>query len=148
MGGISHGPPHIFGLDLVTTGSDRGSMFTISKRFEFCASHQLDHLPPGHQCARMHGHNYRVEVVIQSPCLDDRGFCQVDYGELDGFKRYLDENLDHRHLNDVLPVRTTAENIARHLYDVAKSCLPKPSAIFLSAVRVSETPKTWASYIA
>lgn len=146
MAGISHGPPSIFALDLVTTGSDRGSMFTISKRFEFCASHRLDHLPPTHQCSRMHGHNYRVEVVIKSPCLDDRGFCAADYGDLDPFKRYLDENLDHRHLNDVLTVRTTAENIARHLYDVVRKLLPPEVAPFVSAVRVSETARTWASF--
>ena len=60
-------------------------MFSISKRFSFSASHQLGHLPEGHPCARLHGHNYDVEVEIQSPCLDDRGFCQVDYGELKTF---------------------------------------------------------------
>jgi 6-pyruvoyltetrahydropterin/6-carboxytetrahydropterin synthase len=116
-------------------------MFTISKRFDFSASHQLAHLPKGHQCARLHGHNYRVEVVIESPCLDDRGFCQVDYGELDGFKNYLDDTLDHRHLNDVLPCKTTAENLAKHLHGIARQFSP-----FVTAVRVSETSKTWAEY--
>jgi 6-pyruvoyltetrahydropterin/6-carboxytetrahydropterin synthase len=118
-------------------------LYQISKRFEFSASHILDHLPPGHQCARLHGHNYRVDVVIESPCLDDRGFCQVDYGELDGFKAYLDATFEHRHLNDVLPVRTTAENIARFLFHEARRFSP-----FVIAVRVSETPKTWATYTA
>lgn len=116
-------------------------MFTITKRFDFSASHQLDHLDPGHQCARLHGHNYAVEVVIESPALDDRGFCQVDYGELDPFKRYLDDTLDHRHLNDVLPCRTTAENIARYLFGEARKLSP-----FVVACRVSETPKTFAEY--
>ena len=116
-------------------------MYTISKRFEFSASHQLGHLPAGHQCARLHGHNYAVEVVIECPCLDDRGFCQVDYGELAPFERFIDETLDHRHLNDVLPVRTTAENLSRYLYGKARDVSP-----YVVAVRVSETPKTWAEY--
>ena len=116
-------------------------MFQISKRFSFSASHQLGHLPEGHPCARLHGHNYDVEVVIQSPCLDDRGFCQVDYRDLDSFKNYLDDALDHRHLNDVLEVRTTAENLARHLFGKAREVSP-----FVVAVRVSETPRTWAEY--
>jgi 6-pyruvoyltetrahydropterin/6-carboxytetrahydropterin synthase len=116
-------------------------LFTIAKRFDFSASHVLDHLPDGHPCARLHGHNYSVEVLVQSPCLDDRGFCQLDYRELDPFRRWIDENLDHRHLNDVLPVRTTAENLARFLYTRARAISP-----FVSAVRVSETPKTWAEY--
>ena len=117
-------------------------MFTITKQFAFCAAHHLPHLPADHPCARVHGHNYRVEVVVQSPSLDDRGFCQVDYREFDPFKKYLDEALDHRDLNEVLaPLRTTAENIAKFLYAKAKALSP-----FVVAVRVSETDKTWAEY--
>lgn len=118
-------------------------MYRITKQFHFSASHRLDHLNENHKCWNLHGHNYVVEVVVESPMLDDRGFCQVDYGELDPFKRYIDEALDHRHLNDVLPVRTTAENIARFLYGEARKLSP-----FVIAVRVSETDATWASYSA
>lgn len=142
--GVSLGPPSLAGLADVIKAGPRLSgacMYTISKQFAFEASHRLDHLPEGHQCARHHGHSYRVEVVIQSPSLDDRGFCQVDYGDLAPFKAYLNDNLDHRHLNDVLPIRTTAENIAKFLYAEAKKISP-----FVSEVRVSETQKTWASY--
>lgn len=116
-------------------------MFTIIKRFDFSASHVLDHLAADHPCARLHGHNYSVEVVVEAPALDDRGFCQVDYRELDPFKRYVDATLDHRHLNDVLPCRTTAENLARFLFVEARKLSP-----FVVACRVSETPKTWAEY--
>jgi 6-pyruvoyltetrahydropterin/6-carboxytetrahydropterin synthase len=116
-------------------------MYRITKLFDFSASHRLEHLPDGHPCARLHGHNYRVEVVIESPCLDDRGFCQVDYGELAPFKAFLDERLDHRHLNEAVPVRPTAENLAKYLYDRAREVTP-----WVTAVRVSETPKTWAEY--
>lgn len=117
-------------------------MYTISKRFTFSASHQLTHLEPEHPCGRLHGHNYIVEVVIGCACLDQRGFAQVDYRELDGFKRWLDEYLDHQHLNDVLPFHPTAENLARHLFGVVKEFVPH----FVQAVRVSETPSTWAEY--
>jgi 6-pyruvoyltetrahydropterin/6-carboxytetrahydropterin synthase len=116
-------------------------MYKISKEFAFSSSHVLSHLAPDHPCARLHGHNYVVRVDIESPCLDDRGFCQVDYRELDGFKRFIDDTLDHRHLNDVLPVRTTAENIAKYLFTKAREFSP-----FVVAVGVSETPKTWATF--
>lgn len=116
-------------------------MYQITKQFSFEASHQLDHMPDGHQCKRLHGHSYRAEVVIESPCLDDRGFCQLDYGELDPFKAYIDEFLDHRHLNDVFPFRPTAENIAKALFHVARKSSP-----YVVACRLSETPKTWAEY--
>jgi 6-pyruvoyltetrahydropterin/6-carboxytetrahydropterin synthase len=116
-------------------------MYTITKQFHFEASHQLDHLPEGHKCKRCHGHSYRVEVVIESPCLDDRGFCQLDYGELAPFKGLIDDNYDHRHLNDVLLVRPTAENLAKHFFVLARKISP-----FVTAVRVSETALTWAEY--
>lgn len=115
-------------------------MYTIQKRFEFSASHQLNGLPEGHQCARLHGHNYIVEVVLQSDALNSVGFV-VDYGELKPLKEYIDGTFDHRHLNDVLPFQTSAENIAKHLYQWCKNRWPETSA-----VRVSETPKTWAEY--
>lgn len=115
-------------------------MFTISKRFEFSASHQLEGLPEGHPCSRVHGHNYAVEVVLQSEILDDTGFV-VDFKDLKPLKTYLDDALDHRHLNDVLPVQTSSEQIAKHLYDWCKERWDQ-----VVAVRVSESPKSWAEY--
>lgn len=115
-------------------------MYTISKRFTFSASHIIDGLPEGHQCSRLHGHNYVVEVVLAAEQLDAVGFV-VDYGELKPLKQIIDSELDHRHLNDVLPGATTAEAIARFLFDRARALWPQTVA-----VRVSETPATWAEY--
>ena len=116
-------------------------MFRITKEFHFSASHQLTQLPADHQCARLHGHNYIVEVELSASDLDENGFVR-DYHELTPLKRYIDDELDHRHLNDVLGHnRVTAEFLARHLYDWCKTRWQE-----VSAVRVSETPKTWAEY--
>lgn len=116
-------------------------MYTISKEFHFSAAHQLHHLSAEHQCARPHGHNYIVKVELSGDVGAD-GFVR-DYGELLAVKRYIDEQLDHRDLNAVLgsSFATTAENLARELYDRFKAVVPE-----LSAVSVSETPKTWATY--
>lgn len=113
--------------------------FAIAKQFEFSASHQLDHLAKDHPCARLHGHNYIVIVELQGT-LDKRDFV-LDYGELKPFKEMIDNTFDHRHLNDILKCRTTAENIAKYLFDFAKALWPQ-----VVAVRVSETPKTWAEF--
>jgi len=116
-------------------------MFRITKEFHFSASHQLTELPADHQCARLHGHNYIVEVELSASDLDENGFVR-DYHELTPLKRYIDDELDHRHLNDVLGHnRVTAEFLARHLYDWCKARWQE-----VSAIRVSETPKTWAEY--
>lgn len=121
-----------------------GYKYEIQKEFHFSASHQLHHLPEGHQCARLHGHNYIVVVVLGSNELNEDGFVR-DYGELKPLKEYIDNTLDHRHLNDVFPsgFRTTAENMSKFLFDLCKHNFGWDEVI---EVRVSETPKTWARY--
>ena len=115
-------------------------MYRISKEFHFSASHRLDHLPADHQCARLHGHNYVVMVELASATLNSDGFVR-DYHELSPLQDYIEGTFDHRHLNDVLDVPSTAENMARHFHDWCKARWPETAA-----VRVSETPKTWAEY--
>jgi 6-pyruvoyltetrahydropterin/6-carboxytetrahydropterin synthase len=139
-------------------------VFTISKTFEFSAAHALVNLPPDHQCARFHGHNYVVQLTLASEDLDRIGFVR-DYGELRTFKRWVDDTLDHRWLGygklsefvgqdatseqqivrnitePVFPFNPTAENMARHIYDFAGTLYPE-----LASVGISETPKTWAYY--
>ncbi|CAM5719594.1 hypothetical protein SBADM41S_05942 [Streptomyces badius] len=54
----------------------------------------------------------------------------------------FDHTLDHRHLNDIIEDRNpSAENMAMWIYDQWTERYPE-----LSAVRVSETDKTWAEY--
>jgi len=115
-------------------------MYTIRKEFHFCASHVLNGLPEGHQCGRMHGHNYVVVVELQSELLDDTGFV-LDYGELSQIKEWIDLRLEHRHLNEVMLGQPSAENIAKWIYHTWKGRFPK-----LHAIEVSETPKTNARY--
>lgn len=116
-------------------------MYRITKEFHFSASHQLFGLPEDHQCARLHGHNYVAVVELASKTLNQPGFVR-DYLELAPLKRYIDDVLDHRHLNDVLGDDcVTAERMAKHLYDWCAARWPETAA-----VKISETPKTWVEY--
>jgi 6-pyruvoyltetrahydropterin/6-carboxytetrahydropterin synthase len=117
-------------------------MYTISKQFTFEAAHQLYGLKPGHKCLNLHGHSYTAMFIFQADTLINDQFV-IDYRDLDYIKEYIDKNLDHQNLNDVLPkeMPTTAENIARYLYDELVKLYPQ-----LVAVRVAETSKTWAQY--
>jgi 6-pyruvoyltetrahydropterin/6-carboxytetrahydropterin synthase len=118
-------------------------MLTITKEFAFSASHVLDRLPTWHPCARMHGHNYLVRLELSAPreALDDTGFVR-DYRDLDDFKKWMDETLDHRHLNEAMGgCSPSAENLAVWIFDLWSPRIPE-----LTAVHVSETPKTWAVY--
>jgi 6-pyruvoyltetrahydropterin/6-carboxytetrahydropterin synthase len=116
-------------------------MYHISKAFSFSASHQLKMLPVTHPCSRLHGHNYQVEVILKADILNSAGFV-VDYNDLATLKNHLDTTYDHRHLNEVMTVNPTAENLAKELYDFCKKIWPA----FLWAVKVSETEKTWAIF--
>jgi 6-pyruvoyltetrahydropterin/6-carboxytetrahydropterin synthase len=115
-------------------------MYKISKQFSFSASHVLDLLGEDHPCARTHGHNYLITVHLKSETLDGYGFVK-DYKSLHVVKQFIDATLDHRHLNDVIPLHPTSENIARFIYDRFKPEIPE-----LYAVEVSETPQTSCLY--
>lgn len=126
--------------------------YLITKDFAFSAAHHLNDLPPEHKCGRLHGHNYIVRVELFSDSVDYAGFV-LDYGQLAPLSRFIDDKLDHRYLNDVLPAlggpsQPSAELMAAWLRDAlpdmlsdAGADLPDDLAV---AVGVSETPKCWA----
>jgi 6-pyruvoyltetrahydropterin/6-carboxytetrahydropterin synthase len=120
-------------------------MYRISKEFHFSASHQLHGLRDGHPCGRVHGHNYIVRVSLSGSDLDQHGFL-LDYNDLKPFGKWLDDAIDHRHLNDVLPIQPSAENMARIFAAEVRDRLDIPSGVQVS-VAISETPKTWAEWI-
>ena len=118
-------------------------MYRITKEFHFSASHQLTGLEDNHPCSRLHGHNYVVELTLAKQHLNDVGFV-VDYRRLERFKRFIDDELDHRHLNDVVLFNPTSERLAKWLYDKAVQLLEHGALI--ESVTVKETEKTSATY--
>ena len=129
-------------------------MYSIKKEFRFEAAHRLM-LHKG-ACANIHGHSYRVEVVIEAPEVNENGMV-IDFGELDSFKDYLNSVFDHSLMlnrNDflwksfptnlricVIENEPTAENLAREMYEWL--------IIQVSGVRsvtVYETQKCSATY--
>lgn len=67
--------------------------FTISKDFEFSASHELRLLPETHKCSGNHGHNYVVTLTLTADRLDEYGFV-TDFGDLAPFGDYLTTAFD------------------------------------------------------
>lgn len=115
-------------------------MYRIWKKHRFSASHVLNGMPEGHQCGRLHGHNYLVEIELSDSHLDHNGFV-IDFGELKEFKNFIDNEWDHRHLNDVVAFQPTAENMAVFLYHKFVEIWPQ-----VTAIRVQETETSWAEY--
>lgn len=114
--------------------------YAIRKRFRFEAAHWLAGLPQGHQCNRLHGHSYQVEIECRAHGLGKVGFVQ-DFADLNVVGRFLAINFDHQVLNEVVQCNPTAENLAKVIWDECKGALP-----LMRAVTVWETADSWASY--
>lgn len=116
-------------------------MWTISKTFSFSSGHFLEGLPSDHPCSEQHGHNYEVTITLRSENLNRVGFVQ-DYRELSAVKEWIDRDLDHKNLNNVLDFNPTAELIAQFIYVKVKTSF----CPLLRSVTVKETDKTSATY--
>lgn len=106
----------------------------IFREFTFEAAHRLPNVPTDHKCARLHGHSYRVEVHVAGPIGKETGWVQ-DFGELKVVFKPLEDELDHRYLNEVEGLENpTSEVLAKWIWDRLAKELPG-----LSQVRVRET---------
>ena len=103
--------------------------YELVKTFRFEAAHSLPHVPPGHKCARLHGHSYRVDVHVTGQ-PDPRSGWVMDFGEIKRAVEPILEELDHRCLNDIPGLEnSTSETLARYLWDRIYVDLPGLSAI-------------------
>lgn len=85
----------------------------IVKSMNFDAAHYLDHDPNARPYARLHGHSFKMEVVIEGDPSAETGWV-VDFGDVAEALEQLHEALDHRLLNDVEGLeRPTLENICQ-----------------------------------
>ena len=117
--------------------------FTVHRTFS--AAHQLRCYDG--PCARVHGHNYQVEVAVASSELDELGMV-MDFGDLKSVCDEVIEALDHQMLNE-LPAfseqNATSERLSEHIYaGIARRMAD--STVTLRFVRVWETPTSSAMY--
>lgn len=106
----------------------------IGRTYRFESAHYLPLLPEGHRCRNLHGHNYRVEVVVSGQ-LDPRGFV-MDFAEVDAGIMPIVKQIDHRLLNEIEGLENpTAEIIASWFFQRIKGC---------ESVRVYENDDCWA----
>ena len=92
-------------------------MFIVKKRMEIAGAHRLN-LNYESKCANLHGHNWIVTVWCKSKTLDDNGMV-IDFTHI---KREVQDKLDHKFLNDVVPFNPTAEKIAKWVCEQIPNC--------------------------
>ena len=113
----------------------------IFKTFTLESAHRLPQVPPGHKCARVHGHSFRVELHVSGPVDATLGWV-MDFADLKQAFEPLFQQLDHRYLNDVPGLENpTSENLARWIWRELKPQLPA-----LARVVVHETCTSGCSY--
>lgn len=96
----------------------------ILKEFSFEAAHMLPNVPPGHKCARLHGHSYQVAIHLRGS-LDPKLGWVVDFGDIKAAFKPLEAQLDHKLLNDIPGLENpTSEHLARWLWQNLLPRLP------------------------
>ncbi len=111
----------------------------------FSAAHCLEGYDG--DCARMHGHNWIIEVYVRCERLNEIGI-GIDFRDIKIAVKDVLQGLDHFNLNELPAFRSvnpTSENIARYLYKELARKL-NGDAIRISKVKVSETPGAGAFY--
>jgi len=114
----------------------------LTKEYRFEAAHRLPQAPPDHKCARMHGHSFRVEVLVAGE-VDERTGWFVDFGDITAVvEPLLKSELDHRSLNDVEGLENpTSEHLCRWLWQRLESRIAG-----LAAITVHETCTARCTY--
>lgn len=106
----------------------------LSKSFGFEAAHWLPCFPEGHKCRRMHGHSFRVEVIVEGELDPSVGYL-MDFADIRRATEPIERALDHRCLNEIEGLENpTSEMIAAWMWARLKPSLP-----LLSEIVVQET---------
>ena len=137
-------------------------MFGLNTEASFDSAHFLTDYYG--KCENLHGHRWRVEVTLEQQDLQAEGTMRdmvLDFGVFKKAVRGIAEELDHTFLVEegslkpetvaalesegfsltVLPFRTTAENLARYIFDELEA-----QGYPVAEVEVDETPNNQAFY--
>lgn len=138
-------------------------MHKIAKEFSFDMAHLLD----GHdgKCQNLHGHTYKLQVEVCGALIEEGAKCGmvIDFSDLKAIvQREILEPMDHAFIFDTtsprecqiarllselqskqfgIPMRTTAENLARFMFERLEQ-----AGLAVSLIRLWETPTSYCEY--
>jgi len=120
-------------------------MYRLMIKTSFAAAHNLINYQG--DCENLHGHNWRVEVVVAAKELDKAGL-GIDFKILKKQTNSLLDELDHKYLNDLTPFKNdspSSENISRYLFERLTETLNNEN-ITVEKINVWESENACASY--
>jgi 6-pyruvoyltetrahydropterin/6-carboxytetrahydropterin synthase len=120
-------------------------MYSIKVEAGFSSAHSLRGYKG--KCESLHGHNWKVELVVQGRELDKTGML-IDFHELKSALNKILEKLDHKHLNAIpvfKKVNPTSENLARFIFEQLKKSI-RGRQCALRQVTVWESGNSSATY--
>ena len=119
-------------------------MYKLSALLNFSAAHYLNAY--NGDCARLHGHNWKILVEVSANDLDASGMA-MDFKDLNDVAWKVIGKFDHQVVNEVEPfnkINPTAENLARYFYEAIKSNLPEK--VEMIKIGLWETEKYLVEY--
>jgi 6-pyruvoyltetrahydropterin/6-carboxytetrahydropterin synthase len=120
-------------------------MFQVGTAIEFDAQHIMPGVegPEG----ELHSHDYRLDVVVERPKLDDRGMV-IDLDVLDAALQQIDSIVRGKNLDVIRPAdaeAVTVEVFARWAYDFLADAI-RGSGVETLSVRVWESTLAFGGY--
>ena len=120
-------------------------MYELKVITDFAAAHKLRNFRG--ECEKLHGHNWRIEVVLSGDRLNEAGLL-IDFKDVKTAANDILEDLDHSYLNDLPQFKNenpSSENIAAYLFQRLSSELNK-SHLKVTKVTAWESDSACASY--
>ena len=99
------------------------------------------------KCENLHGHNWKVEVTVETDTLDQAGM-GMDFSVLRRTTGDFLSALDHKVLNELPPFREmnpSSENLAHHIFAGLQGKIDD-DRVGLRSVKVWESETSWAEY--
>lgn len=119
-------------------------MFELIVETDFSAAHNLREYKG--QCERLHGHNWKVQVVLKAEKLDRLGMV-VDFRDAKKIIGEILSRFDHTYLNELADFKVlnpTTENLSMVLYEELSDKLP--TGVTVSKVTTWESDRCGAVY--
>ncbi len=118
-------------------------MYEMGTSIKFSSAHNLREYKG--KCERLHGHNYKVEIVVCGENLTNGML--MDFVLLKQHLKDIASIMDHAYLNELEAFREiepSSENIAKYVYESLKTRLP--DNVWIKYSKVWESDDNWAIY--